>query len=81
MVKHGFWKQEQIRNFWQAHREERKPSVNQPEAEAILEAESKGFKYYGATMLEANKYKALDLRKGVLEEEKYAYLTGEQKEK
>eukprot|EP00957_Ditylum_brightwellii_P114119 8700012-Ditylum_brightwellii.AAC.1 len=69
MVKHGFWKQEQIRNFWKAQREEREPPINQPEAEATAEAESKGFEYYGAMVLEANKYEATDLRKGVLEEE------------
>eukprot|EP00957_Ditylum_brightwellii_P065500 4968430-Ditylum_brightwellii.AAC.1 len=69
MVKYGFWKQEQIRNFWQAQQEEHKPPVNQPEAEATAEVESKGFEYYGATVLEANKYEAPDLQKGVLEEE------------
>eukprot|EP00957_Ditylum_brightwellii_P030210 2286402-Ditylum_brightwellii.AAC.1 len=79
MVKHGFWKQEQIRNFWQAQQKECEPPVNQPEATA--EAESKRFEYYGATVLEANKYKAPDLQNGVLEEEKYVHLTGEQKEK
>eukprot|EP00957_Ditylum_brightwellii_P152151 11584414-Ditylum_brightwellii.AAC.1 len=81
MVRHGFWRQEQIKNFWQVQQEERKSPVKQLEAEATAEAESKGFKYYGVPVLEANKYNALDLQKGVLEEEKYAHLTWEQKEK